>query len=141
MVAAVKESPAGDQSGVRGFRIECRGPSHGGLSRLDEDCFPIAMLELIKVNDVVNKTATATLKRKAGVQRVFSEPASDSEGHEALRITIVLKRGSAGRISGEKALDALVGTERALREAGDDRFPILEYVTEEELESRCDTGC
>jgi hypothetical protein len=97
------------------------------------------MLELIKVNDVVNKAASATLKRQAGVQRVFSEPASDSEGHEALRITIVLKRGSADKISGDKALDTLVGIERALREAGENRFPIIEYVTEEELESSGDT--
>jgi hypothetical protein len=97
------------------------------------------MLELVKVNDVVNRAATATLKRQAGVQRVFSEPASDSEGLEALRITIVLKRGSADKISGEKALNTLVGIERALREAGEDRFPIIEYVTEEELESSGDT--
>jgi hypothetical protein len=97
------------------------------------------MLELVKVNDVVNRAATATLKRQAGVQRVFSEPASDSEGIDALRITIVLKRGSADKISGDKALDTLVGIERALREAGEDRFPIIDYVTEEELESSGDT--
>jgi hypothetical protein len=97
------------------------------------------MLDLIKVNDVVKKAATATLSGQAGVQRVDSEPASDSEGQEALRITIVLKRGSADKISGEKALDTLVGIERALREAGEDRFPIIEYVTEEELESSGDT--
>jgi hypothetical protein len=97
------------------------------------------MLELAKVNDVVNRAAAATLKRQAGVQRVFSEPASDSEGIEALRITIVLKRGSADKISGDKALDTLVGIERALREAGEDRFPIIDYVTEEELESSGDT--
>jgi hypothetical protein len=97
------------------------------------------MLELAKVNNVVNRAATATLKRQAGVQGVFSEPASDSEGIEALRITIVLKRGSADKISGNKALDTLVGIERALREAGEDRFPIIDYVTEEELESSGDT--
>jgi hypothetical protein len=111
----------------------------GGLSWLDAACYHAAMLDLIKINDVVNTAATATLKRQAGVQRVFSEPASDSEGNEALRITIVLKRGSADKISGEKALNTLVGIERALREAGEDRFPIIEYVTEEELESSGDT--
>jgi hypothetical protein len=70
-----------------------------------------------------NRAATATLKRQAGVQRVFSEPTSDSEGIEALRITIVLKRGSADRISGDKAPDTLVGIEQALREAGDRVLP------------------
>jgi hypothetical protein len=97
------------------------------------------MLELTKVNEVVNKAASAVLKRQAGVQRVVSEPASDSEGHEILHITIVLKRGSADKISGDSALDTLVGIERALREAGDERFPIIDYVTEEELESSGDT--
>jgi hypothetical protein len=95
------------------------------------------MLELVKVNDIVNKAASATLKRRAGVQRVFSEPAS-VEGLEALRVTIVLKRGSADKISGDKALQTLVGIERALREAGEDRFPIIDYVTEEELESEAE---
>lgn len=93
------------------------------------------MLDLSKVNQVVSKAASAMLKRPAGVKRVFSEPAADSEGQEALRITIVLKRGSADKISGEQALDTLVGIGRALREASEDRFPIIEYVTEEELES------
>ena len=97
------------------------------------------MLELTKVNEVVNKAASAVLRRQAGVQRVVSEPASDSQGHEALHITIVLKRGSADRISGDKALDTLVGIERALREAREDRFPIIDFVTEEELESGDDT--
>jgi hypothetical protein len=106
-----------------------------GLSRLGVACYDIAMHELLKVNGVVKKAASAALKRKAGVQRVFSEPAADSEGLEALRITIVLKRGSADKISGDKALNTLVGVERALREAGEDRFPIIDYVTEEELES------
>jgi hypothetical protein len=97
------------------------------------------MLELRQVNEVVNKAASAILKRRAGVRRVFSERASDSEGHEALHITIVLKRGSADKISGDMALDTLVRIERALRDAKDDRFPIIDYVTEEELEATDDT--
>jgi hypothetical protein len=42
------------------------------------------MLELKKVNEVVKKPASAVLKRQAGVQRVFSERAADSDGHEVL---------------------------------------------------------
>ena len=108
-----------------------------GLLRLDASCYHLAMLELVKVNDIVTRAASATLKRQAGVQRVFSEPAS-VEGLEALRVTIVLKRGSADKISGDKALQTLVGIERALRQAGEDRFPIIDYVTEEELESEAE---
>ena len=92
------------------------------------------MLKLAKVNEVVTKAASAIIKRGAGVQRVDSEPTLDSEGREALHITVVLKRGSADKISGDNALDALVGIEKALREAKEERFPIISFVTEEELE-------
>ncbi len=97
------------------------------------------MLELAEVNDVVRKAASAILKRGAGPQRVFSEPIADSEGQEALHITIVLKPGGADRISGDMALDTLVEVERALRGANDDRFPIIDYATEEELASSGET--
>ena len=97
------------------------------------------MLELTKVNEVVKKAASAVLKRPAGVQRVDSEPTSDSDGQEALHVTIVLKRGSADKISGDSVADTLFGIQRALREAGEERFPIVDFVTEEELETSGDT--
>jgi hypothetical protein len=96
------------------------------------------MLELAEVNELVNRAASAILKRQARVRRVDSEPASDSQGQEALHITIVLGRGSADKITGDNALDTLVSIERALREAREDRFPIVDFVTEEELASRGD---
>jgi hypothetical protein len=111
----------------------------GSLSRRDAACYHAAMLAPAKVNEIVKKAASAVLKRQAGVQRVVSEPAVDSDGDEVLHITIVLKRGSADKISGDKALDTLVGIDRALREASEDRFPIIDFVTEEELESVGDT--
>ena len=63
-----------------------------------------------------------------------SQP-SNSEGKEALDITIVLKRGSAGKISGDSALDTLVTIEKALRKAKEERVPIISFVTEEELDN------
>jgi hypothetical protein len=92
------------------------------------------MLTLARVNNIVNKAASASLRREAGIQRVTSESTVDSEGKEALDITIVLERGAAGRISGDSALDALVSIERALRKAKEERFPIISFATEEELE-------
>jgi len=110
-----------------------------GLSWWGRPCYPLSVLELAKVNEVVNKAASATLKRGIGIRRVDSEPTLDSEGQEALHITIVLKGGSADKISGDTALDTLVRIERALREASEERFPIISFVTEEELESSGDT--
>jgi hypothetical protein len=114
-------------------------PTRRRLSRQSTACYAGAMLELAKVNDVVRRAASAVLKRRAGLQRVFSEPTSDSQGHEALHITIVLKPGGADNISGDMALDTLVEVERALREAKEDRFPIIDFATEEELESSDET--
>jgi hypothetical protein len=92
------------------------------------------MLKIPRVNEIVKQTASATIKSGAAIQRVYSEPTLDSEGSDALHVTIVLRRGSAGKITGDDALDTLVGIERALREAKEERFPIISYVTEEELE-------
>jgi hypothetical protein len=55
------------------------------------------MLDLSKVNEVANQAASAILKRQAGAQRVLSEPASDTQGHEALHITIVLSAAVLAR--------------------------------------------
>jgi hypothetical protein len=96
------------------------------------------MLQRVKINDVVKKAASAALKGAAKVQRVLSEPTVDSTGQEALRITIVMKRGSFDKISGDGALNTLVRVNRALRDAHEERFPIIEFATEEELEVNAD---
>jgi hypothetical protein len=96
------------------------------------------MIGARQIDQVVSKAASATLK-KVGVSRVFSVPATDSEGNEALHVTIVLKKTKNAEISGDLALDTIVGIERGLREAGEERLPIVEFVGEEELESSGDT--
>jgi hypothetical protein len=86
------------------------------------------ILELTNVSEVATKAASAVLTGQTGVQSVAGEPAVDSEGHGALNITIVLKRGTADKMSGNQALDTLVSLERALREAKDERFPIVYFA-------------
>jgi hypothetical protein len=99
------------------------------------------MLELAKVNELITKAASAILKGPAGVTCVMSQPISDSHGQDALDVTIVLKTGSVDKITGDMVLDTLVSADRALRAAGDDRFPIIHYVTEEELAASADPEC
>lgn len=95
------------------------------------------MIELREVDQVVEKAASVGLGR-ADVKRAFSEPGVDSEGREALRVTIVLGRGAMERVSGDSALDTLVRIQRDLRGRGEERLPIVEFVTEEELEESGD---
>ena len=92
------------------------------------------MLELRGVDQVVDKAASSALTR-AVVSRVFSKPTIDSEGREALNVTVVLKQGKGGSVSGDAALSAIVRIQHDLRERGEERFPIVYFATEEELEA------
>jgi hypothetical protein len=95
----------------------------------------LAKNEIIKI---ANDVATANLT-SSSVSNIVSEPAIDSEGRDALRITIVIKPGAAAKIKGDAALDTLVQIQDRLRQAGEERFPIVEYATKEELEESDDS--
>lgn len=97
------------------------------------------MLELPEINNLVNKAASGVLQPQASVHRVLSKPAVDWTGDEVLHVTIVLGNEGVDGITGDMALDTLVGIERALQAAGEERFPVIDCVTEEELESHDDT--
>ncbi len=90
------------------------------------------MLAKNKILKIARDAATANLSSSA-VSQVLSEPTTDSEGRDALRITIVIKPNALGRLTGDAALDTLVEIQSNLRQAGEERFPIVEYSTESEL--------
>jgi len=91
------------------------------------------MLESEKINGIVKEVAVANLTPSV-VRYVTSEPTTDSQGDEALRITIVIAPGAAETVSGDAVLDTLVMSLDRLREAGEDRLPIIQYAAEDELE-------
>ena len=82
------------------------------------------------VSEVVRANTTPT-----SVKSVLAEAATDSEGDAALRITIVVTPAAVTLLEKGPVLDALVQVQDRLREAGEERFPIVHYVTEEELEA------
>lgn len=90
------------------------------------------MLDEKRIREIAQEVATANLTT-ANVSSVSSSAAIDSEGHDALRITIVIKPGSASKIKGDATLDTLVGIQERLRAEGEERFPIVEYATKKEL--------
>ena len=96
------------------------------------------MLDPVKISKIVEKVATSNLTPEI-VEGVLAEPAIDSEGQEALRITIVIKPGAAVRLNGDAVLDTLVQIQDRLREAGELRFGIVEYATKAELEASDDS--
>jgi outer membrane protein assembly factor BamA len=90
------------------------------------------MLDRRKIDQIAREVATANLT-SANVSSVASSTTTDSEGHDALRITIVIKPGAEAKIKGDAALDTLVQIKDRLRKAGEERLPIVEYATRKEL--------
>jgi hypothetical protein len=90
------------------------------------------MLGKEKIEDIAATAARMSLPPGA-FERVIVEPAIDSLGNDALRITIVLQADSVRKISGESALNLSLKLNDAMEDEGDVRLPIVEYATEEEL--------
>ncbi len=68
------------------------------------------------------------------VVRLEIQPTTNSQGREALKIMVVITPGATDRLEGGAVLDALVRVQERFREMREDRIPIIEYATEEELE-------
>jgi hypothetical protein len=91
------------------------------------------MLEKEKIEQIAKAVASANLA-SSSVSEVRSEPFVDSEGHDALRITVILTPGSADKISGDATLNTLVKIQSELQRAGENRFALVQYATAAELE-------
>jgi hypothetical protein len=96
------------------------------------------MLNEKRIREIAEQVASANLT-SANISSVSSSTAIDSEGHDALRITIVINPGSEAKISGDAALDTLVGIQDRLRREGEERFAVVEYATDEELNAGGDS--
>jgi hypothetical protein len=92
------------------------------------------MLSLNEVDRVVDKAAAAAFKRRR-LSRVYSEPTVDSVGADALRVMIVFRDDTYPEIKGEDAAKAVARIFEDLSKLGDDRIPIIEFATEEDLRS------
>jgi hypothetical protein len=96
------------------------------------------MLDEKRIEEIAQEVASANLA-SSNISSVSSSTAIDSEGHDALRITIVIKPGSESKIKGDATLDTLVGIQDRLRSEGEERFAIIEYATKEELSAGGDS--
>ena len=90
------------------------------------------MLNLIEVDRIANSAAQTALK---GIEltEVHGEPTTDWEGRDALLITIVMRTGMEAKVTGNAVAQALVRIHRDLSLAGDERFPYIEFATEDEM--------
>ncbi|MGY4304228.1 hypothetical protein ACVIJ6_001471 [Bradyrhizobium sp. USDA 4369] len=90
------------------------------------------MLDNLQIAKIAREVAAANLSSSAAIADVTAASRVDSAGSDALRITIVLRPVVDAKIAGEAVLDTLVQIQERLQAAGEDRFPLLEYTTEDE---------
>jgi hypothetical protein len=88
-------------------------------------------LELEQIDAIAREIAEKHLAA-LGVQKVVSEPAADSKGDEALRITITIHSSAKIAQSGGPLLDTLSEISSRLQEKGEGRFPIIQYAADDE---------
>lgn len=90
------------------------------------------MLEAAKIDEIARAVAVEFLPRES-FDHVEHGDATDSEGLEAIRVVIVLKPKTEGRVDGDAALDTLLGIQEKLQAAGEPRRVLIEYATIDEL--------
>ena len=81
---------------------------------------------------LIQQALVAELGAK-NVVRVEHEPTTDSQGQDALKITVVIAPGATKDLAKGASLDALVRLQERLSEMREDRTPMIEYATEAEL--------
>ncbi len=67
------------------------------------------------------------------------EPATDSLGNDAVRLTIVIAPAAVKRLMGDDVLGLLVELRKWLDAAGEERIPLLGYATRNELAASVDS--
>ncbi len=98
------------------------------------------MIEAMEIARIAEKVAREKLGAE-NIVRAVAEPIVDWTGAEGWRVLIVLTADAVSRISGDAALDNLVGLQKSIQRAGDSRAAFVEYATEEELAAGADTEC
>ena len=90
----------------------------------------------VKPHEAFGRLIRQALAAKLGrdnVMRVDWEPTVDSQGQDALEITVVIAPGATQKVKKGAVLDALVNLRERLQEMRDNRVPIVRYATEAEL--------
>lgn len=95
---------------------------------------------MLEAFELQNLAKTIVRKRLPSVQLddVQTESMTGSDGEAVLRITLILTPASVDAISGDDALKLLVDIRDGLSREGEERFPIVEYATADDLDDGSD---
>jgi hypothetical protein len=91
------------------------------------------MLDTNEIAKIVTQAVEANTAPNS-VRRVMAKSGATFDGEDAVMITIVLTPAAVNQLVAGDPGDVLVRIWDGLRSAGDERFPMLEYATEAELE-------
>jgi hypothetical protein len=93
-------------------------------------------MEETRIQEIERVVADAvhSLRLDLNVLRVTSRAATYGDDQEVLRLTVVLDRFPAGGAGDWPVLSAIGAIHQSLVDAGDSRFPVIDFITEEELE-------
>ena len=69
-----------------------------------------------------------------GVRDVWVQPFDDYDGGDSLRVTVVLDPATAKKLDGETAIRLIGALRRRLEDLGEERLPVVEYATRDEIE-------
>ncbi len=95
-------------------------------------------IEWSRVDEIALEAASQAFRGKS-VHRVFSQPSADSDGQDALSVTVVLDNKVDGTKIGDAALKTILGIQQKLQEAGEDRLAMISFAKQHELENDGDT--
>ena len=91
------------------------------------------MLEIPRIAEIAQEVFRKTLGSMR-VEDVQVEPRTDSLGNDALRVRVIISSSAVEELKhGEAVSTAHFELGQRLELAGEDRFPIVEYATREEL--------
>jgi len=89
---------------------------------------------------IVKAVAGKCLKPR-NIDHILCEPTISWVGDEALNITIITKPAAFDRLKEGEARGLLVDIMDGLRDAGEERFPIIYYATTQELATLDNREC
>ena len=97
------------------------------------------VLSSAQIEQIAKEMAVQHLSPEA-VDHVSSQQIVDSQGRDAVRITITLTSKTAQRLSGDAVLDTLVAIQNRFAEKGEDRLPIVENAEAGEVTEADELG-
>jgi hypothetical protein len=95
------------------------------------------MLDNARIAEIAREVGREKLSPR-WFQDIIVEPAADSLGNDAVRLTMVIAPRAVKHLSGDDVIGLLVELRRRLDAAGEERVPLLGYATREELAASVD---